>query len=77
MPSGVARIFRYRCPSCNHLNSSNCARCGTLYKLGPQNAPGEKRIQQRIWFGERQWGRVKARARMSEIAPTELVRLAV
>ena len=77
MASGTERIFRYRCPSCNHLNYSKCARCGMIYKLGPQNAPGEKRVQQRIKFGERQWERVKARARMSGMAPTELVRLAV
>jgi hypothetical protein len=59
------------------LNVSKCAKCDGIYKLGPQNAPGEKRIQQRIWFRERQWDRIKARARMSGIAPTELARLAV
>jgi hypothetical protein len=32
------------------------------YKFDPENAPGKKRIQQRIWFGERQWQRIKGRA---------------
>jgi hypothetical protein len=77
MPSGVARIFRYRCPLCNYLNVSKCAKCGAIYKLGPQNAPGEKWLQQRIKFGERQWERIKARSAMSRMAPTEFVRMAV
>jgi len=65
MPSGTARIFMYRCPSCNHLNYSKCLRCGMIYKFDPQNAPGEKRIQQRIWFGERQSDRIKGRAKVT------------
>lgn len=31
-----------------------------LYKFDPVNAPGEKRIQQRIWSREKQWDRIKA-----------------
>lgn len=78
MPSGTARIFRYRCPLCNYLNVSKCAKCGVIYKLGPENAPGEKRIQQRIWFGERQWDRIKGRAKVTPGigSASEFVRLA-
>ena len=78
MPSGTARIFMYRCPSCNHLNYSKCLRCGMIYKFDPQNAPGEKRIQRRIWFGERQWDQIKARAKVTPgvNSASELVRLA-
>jgi uracil-DNA glycosylase len=42
------------------------------------NAPGEKKIQQRIWFGERQWDRIKARAIVTPgiNSASEFVRLA-
>jgi hypothetical protein len=42
------------------------------------NPPGEKRIQQRIWFGEHQWERIKARAIVTPGlgSASEFVRLA-
>jgi hypothetical protein len=42
------------------------------------NPPGEKRVQQRIGFGERQWARIKARANVTPGigSVSEFVRLA-
>ena len=77
MPSGTAKIFRYRCPSCNHLNTATCAKCGAMYRLGPHNAPGERRVKKHLWFGDRQWEHVVARAEEARMGPAEFVRLAV
>jgi uracil-DNA glycosylase len=78
MPRGTPKIFRFRCPSCQALNTANCRKCGAVYKFDPMNAPGEKRIQQRVWFGERQWQRIKARAIVTPGigSASEFVRLA-
>ena len=78
MARGAPRIFRFRCFHCQALNTANCRKCGALYKFDPMNAPGEKRIQQRIWFGERQWDQIKARAKVTPGVnnASEFVRLA-
>ena len=78
MPRGTVKIFRFHCPACQALNTANCRKCGALYKFDPQNAPGEKRIQQRIRFGEGQWHRIMGRARITPGigSAAEFVRLA-
>jgi len=78
MPRGTPRVFRYRCPYCQALNTATCRKCGALYKFAPVNAPSERRIQQRIWFGERQWERIKGRAVVTPGigSASEFVRLA-
>jgi len=78
MPRGTPRIFRFTCPYCQALSTANCRKCGALYRFDPVNAPGEKRIQQRIWFGGRQWQRIKARAIVTPGigSASEFVRLA-
>ena len=62
MPRGTSKVFKFSCPRCGGLNTANCHNCGARYEFDPVNPPGEKRIQQRIWFGSRQWERIKARA---------------
>ena len=62
MPRGTPRIFRFHCPFCQAENTARCRKCGEVYKFDPVNAPGQKRIQQRVWFPERTWQRIKARA---------------
>lgn len=78
MPRGTPRIFRYACPKCDAVNTARCARCGEVYTFDPVNAPGEKRVQQRIWFGEKQWQRIKNRAYVTPGvgSASELVRMA-
>jgi uracil-DNA glycosylase len=78
MPRGTPRIFRFYCPFCQAENTARCRKCGQVYKFDPVNAPGQKRIQQRIWFGERQWALIKARANVTPGigSASEFVRLA-
>ena len=78
MPRGTPRIFRFHCPFCQAENTATCRKCGQMYKFDPINAPGEKRVKQRIWFGERQWQRIMTRAKITPgVGSTaEFVRLA-
>ena len=78
MPRGTPRIFRFNCLNCGASNTATCRKCHQIYKFDPVNAPGEKRIQQRIWFGERQWALIKARANVTPGigSASEFVRLA-
>jgi hypothetical protein len=78
MPRGTSKVFKFSCPHCGALNTANCHNCGTRYEFDPVNPPGEKRIQQRIGFGERQWERIKARAIVTPGtgSASEFVRLA-
>jgi hypothetical protein len=78
VPRGTPRIFKYHCPFCQAENTARCRKCGEVYKFDPVNAPGEKRIQQRIWFGEKQWLRIMNRAKVTPGigSAAEFVRLA-
>ena len=78
MPRGTPRIFRFDCLKCGTSNTAKCRKCGEIYKFDPVNAPGEKRVQQRIWFGEKQWQRIKNRAFVTPGigSASEFVRLA-
>jgi uracil-DNA glycosylase len=78
MPRGTPRIFRFACPQCQALNTATCRKCGAVYRFDPVNAPGEKRVQQRLWFSERQWALIKARAAVTPGigSGSEFVRLA-
>ena len=78
MPRGTPKIFRFHCPFCGTENTSKCQNCGKVYKFDPVNAPGEKRLQQRISFPERQWLRIKERAYVTPSieSASEFVRLA-
>jgi hypothetical protein len=78
MPRGTTKIFKFSCPHCHALNTANCRNCGARYEFDPVNPPGEKRIPQRIRFGEFLWERIKARAIVTPGigSASEFVRLA-
>ena len=73
------RIFRYFCPKCGVQNTATCKHCGTLYRFDTVIAPGEKRVKRHLWFGQRQWERAVARAKVTPgvNGPAELIRLAL
>lgn len=77
MPKGIARIFRFRCRSCDHLSKAKCEGCGTVYRFSPANAPGEERIQYRVWFGKRQLQRMAMQAKVSGMGLGEYIRMCV
>jgi len=78
MPKRATRIFRFHCPRCGVLNTTTCQHCGTLYRFDPVIAPGEKRVKRHIWFGERAWERMVARAKVTPgiNGPAEFIRMA-
>lgn len=78
MPRSAPKVFKFSCPHCHTLNTAKCHNCGARYEFDPVNPPGEKRIPQRIGFGERQWERIKARAIVTPGigSASEFVRLA-
>jgi hypothetical protein len=73
------RIFKFNCPKCGVENTATCKHCGTLYRFDPVKQPGEKMVKRHILFGERQWQRAVARAKVTPgvNGPSELVRLAL
>lgn len=78
MPRGTAKNFRSHCPACGAVTTAKCRLCGAVYDLDPVNALGEKRISKPIYFDERQWERLAARAKVTPgiNGPAEFVRMA-
>jgi predicted RNA-binding Zn-ribbon protein involved in translation (DUF1610 family) len=72
------RIFRYFCPKCGVENTATCKHCKTTYRFDPVKQPGEKLVLRHILFGERQWQRMVARAKVTPgiNGPSEFVRMA-
>lgn len=73
------RIFRYFCAKCGRTQTVNCKSCGATYVLDTVKQPQEKWVKRHIRFGERQWNRAVARAKVTPgvNGPSELVRLAL
>lgn len=72
------RTFKYFCPKCGREQSVNCRHCGATYIFDPTKQPNEKWIIHRVRFGERQWQRILARAKVTPgvNGPAEFIRLA-
>ena len=71
------RVFKYFCPKCGRQNTAICKGCGALYIFDTVKQPYEKWIITRVRFGERQYQRILARARVTPgvNGPAELIRL--
>ncbi len=71
------RTFKYSCPKCGREQTVNCRHCGATYIFDPTRQPGEKWVNKKLRFGERQWERIVARAKVtpSVNGPAELIRL--
>ena len=71
------RTFKYFCPKCGREQTVNCKYCGATYIFDPTRQPGEKWVNKKVRFGERQWQRIVARAKVtpSVNGPAELIRL--
>lgn len=72
------RTFKYTCPKCGLEQSVQCRRCKTTYVFDPTRVPGEKLLAKKCYFGERQWERIVARAKVipGVHGPNEFLRLA-
>ena len=77
MSRGTRQIFRWNCPNCRAENTSKCAKCGQLYRFDPTRRPGERLLIRHLSFGEDQWKRITARAKILNITAAELVRLSL
>ena len=75
MPKTTTHIFRFNCPKCGASNTSTCRKCGELYRFDPTRRPGERLVKRHLNFGEDQWKRIEARAKILGITTAELVRL--
>ena len=71
------QIFRWNYPKCGASNTSTCKKCGELYRFDPTRRPGERLLIRHLSFGEDQWKRVIARAKILNITAAELVRLSL
>lgn len=71
------RTFKYLCPNCGVENTAVCRRCKSVYRFDPVKQPDEKWVIQRARFGERQWLRIFARAKLtpSVNGPAEQMRM--
>ena len=71
------RTFYYDCPHCGHRQNVNCTFCGKTYIFDPTKRPNEKWVIKKIRFGELQWQRLVARAKVTPAVegPAELIRL--
>ena len=56
-----------------------CRRCGAADNLDPMDARGEKMVSKPVQFGDREWKRLVARAKVTPgvRSPSEFVRLAL
>ena len=72
------RIFKYFCPQCGVENTATCKHCGATDVFDLVKQPAEKWIITRVRFGERQWQRIVARAKVTPCVngPAEFIRLA-
>ena len=75
MPRTTRQTFRYNCPACGAVNTATCKRCGVVYKFDPTLGPGEKLVNRHLTFGDKQWERMAARAKMLGISVNEFVRM--
>ena len=73
------RTFYYDCPHCSLHQNVHCKRCKKVYVFDPTRRPGEKLVQKKLSFGEIQWDRVVARAKVTPgvAGPAELIRIMV
>ena len=73
------RIFKYHCPTCGREQTVTCKYCKATYIFDPLRQPGEKWVIRRLRFGERQWQRAVARAKVTPgvNGPAELIRMAL
>jgi phage terminase large subunit GpA-like protein len=71
------RTFYYHCPHCGRRQNVNCKFCGKTYIFDPTKRPDEKWVIKKVRFGELQWQRLVARAKVTPAVegPAELIRL--
>jgi hypothetical protein len=72
------RTFKYTCPNCGRQQTVNCKHCHATYVFDPTRQPGEKLVGKKVYFGQRQWDQIVARAKVTPAVngPGEFVRLA-
>ena len=71
-----SRIFRYTCSACGKQNTATCKHCGAQYRFDPAFQAGEKRVVRHLKFGDRQWLKIQARAKLHGISASDYVRMA-